>query len=161
MEEKIIGYEEQMQQRLIWLNRFHTKDKIELLSALRERFGEDVIKIVKEVECKKAQSEWQYMAKQYKDNSIEALLQLFWEPLKAKGFEFTSDVKENGIQMRCTKCPAYEMAKELNATDWLYHHTCCADEYIASGFNPQIGFKRTKTLMQGDEYCDHFYFMKE
>jgi hypothetical protein len=62
--------------------------------------------------------------------------------------------------MRCTKCPAYEMAKDMNATEWLYHHICSIDEYVVSGFNPKIGFTRTKTLMQGDDYCDHYYYMK-
>ena len=54
-----------------------------------------------------------------------------------------------------------EKAEErLKATDWLYHHTCSADEAMVSGFNPKIGFRRTKTLMQGDDYCDHYYYMK-
>ena len=44
--------------------------------------------------------------------------------------------------------------------DLMYQHTCSVDECIATTFNPQIGFRRTKTLMQGDEYCDHFYYMK-
>lgn len=153
-------FEEQMYQKLVWLNQFHTQDKIDILSALKENFGEDVIKIVERVECEKAQLEWQHIASQTKDNSIEAFIQLFWEPLRAKGFEFTCEPQKNGIQMRCIKCPAFELAKKIDATEWLYHHTCSVDEFIVSGFNPQIGFKRTKTLMQGDTYCNHYYYMK-
>jgi hypothetical protein len=29
------------------------------------------------------------------------------------------------------------------------------------GYNPRIAFKRTKTLMEGDDYCDHFYGYRE
>ncbi len=84
-----------------------------------------------------------------------------WEPLRLKGFEFTYENKDNGVQFKCVKCPIYELAKEIGATDWLYHHTCSADPFIVEGFNPKIGFKRKKTLMQGDECCDHFYFIKD
>jgi len=160
MEELKKAFEEQMYQKLLWLNQFHTQDKIDLLNALKDKFGEDVIEIIEKVECEKAQLEWQHIASQTEDNSIEALIRLFWEPLRAKGFEYTSEIQTNGIQMRCTKCPAFELAKEINATEWLYHHTCSVDQFIASGFNPKIGFKRTKTLMQGDDYCDHYYYIK-
>lgn len=161
MEDTIKVMEQQMFQKMVWLNRLHTQDKVDLLNALRERYGEEIIELVEKTECEKAQSEWKNIAQQFEDHSIDALLKLFWEPLKAKGFEYTSEKKEDGIQMWCTKCPVYDLAKELNATDWMYHHTCCADPFIAEGFNPKIGFKRTKTLMQGDEYCDHFYYRKE
>jgi hypothetical protein len=58
------------------------------------------------------------------------------------------------------RCPVFEMAREMGVTELMYHHTCCTDECIASAFNPQIGFRRTKTLMQGDDCCDHYYFLK-
>lgn len=152
--------QEQIYQRMVMLNRYHTQDKAELLYALKECFGEEVFRIVEKVECEKAVREWQYHAKQTEDNSIEALIRLLWEPLKEKGFEYTAEKQENGIQMRCTRCPVYEMAKEMDATELMYHHTCSTDECIASAFNPRIGFRRTKTLMQGDDFCDHYYFMK-
>jgi len=37
---------------------------------------------------------------------------------------------------------------------------CQNDFYIAEGFNSKIGLKRTKTLMEGHDCCDHFYYMK-
>ncbi len=160
MKENNSSIQDQMFQKIVMLNRYHTKDKVDLLYALKKRYGEEVFQIVEKVECEKAIMEWQHHAKQNADTSIESLICLLWEPLKEKGFEFTSEVKGNGIQMKCTRCPIYEMAKEMKATDLMYYHTCSTDECIASAFNPQIGFKRTKTLMQGDDYCDHYYYMK-
>jgi predicted ArsR family transcriptional regulator len=151
---------EKMFQKLVMVNQFHTQDKVNLLNAFKEKYGDEAIEIVEKVECENAKSEWEKIASQVEDRSLESFIKLFWEPLREKGFEFTCEIKNDGIQMKCTKCPAYELAKRINATDWLYHHTCSVDQYIAQGFNPKIGFKRTKTLMQGDEYCDHFYFMK-
>ncbi len=35
---------------------------------------------------------------------------------------------------------------------------CDADAPIASAFNSAIKFDRTKTLMEGDEYCNHHFY---
>lgn len=160
MQEKII---QELSARLVWLNKFHTIDKITLLNALKEKFGEEVVEIVEKAECEKAFKEWSELSKTVGDNSIQSLINLLWEPQRQRGFEFTSEIKANGIQMRCTKCPIYEMAKEIGigAVDWMYHHTCCTDPSIVAGFNPKIKLKRTMTLMQGDVCCDHFYYMDE
>lgn len=143
------------------LIKFHTRDKIDLLNALKDKFGKEVVQVVEQTECEKAFITWQNIALQCADHSIESLIQLLWEPLRAKGFEFSFEKKPEGVQMQCTKCPIYDLAKELDALDWMYHHTCLTDPYIAEGFNPQIGLKRSKTLMQGDSCCDHFYYYKE
>ncbi len=156
MQEKASEFE-----KAVALNKFHTRDKIDLLNALKEKFGENVVDVVEQVECQKALHAWQNIASQYTDHSIEALIQLLWEPLRSKGFEFTLKKNHEGVQMYCTKCPIYDLAKELDALEWMYHHTCLADPYIAEGFNPNIGLKRSMTLMQGDACCDHFYYYKE
>ena len=43
----------------------------------------------------------------------------------------------------------------------MYLYMCLSDYSIIEGYNPDIGFKRSKTIMQGDDYCDHCYFWKE
>ena len=63
--------------------------------------------------------------------------------------------------MNITKCPLADLAKEVNAEDWGYILYCCDDPNIVEGFNPEMDLKRTKTLMQGDDCCDHFYCMKK
>ena len=35
---------------------------------------------------------------------------------------------------------------------------CDADEPMIEEFSPDIGFRRTKTLMDGDSCCDHHFF---
>ena len=53
------------------------------------------------------------------------------------------------------------MAKEVGATDWGFEFFCKMDPPIIEGFNPNIQFRRTKTLMEGDECCNHYYTMKK
>lgn len=149
-----------MDEKIIWLNRFHTQDKVELFKALKDKFGDEVVAVIESVGAERARREWRMRAQQHGSHTIDDLLDLLWEPLKAKGFEFTTEKRNEGVQMRCTRCPIYDLAKDIGGTDWLFHHTCNADPAIAEGFNPNIGLKRTKTLMQGDDYCDHFYFIK-
>jgi len=36
---------------------------------------------------------------------------------------------------------------------------CEADGPIAAAFNPRIRFQRTKTLMEGNDCCDHVYYI--
>jgi len=60
---------------------------------------------------------------------------------------------------RFTRCMWAEVFAELDALDigfWL----CEGDVPMASAFNPAIGFQRTKTLMEGDDCCDHIFYLK-
>jgi hypothetical protein len=60
---------------------------------------------------------------------------------------------------RFTRCMLAEVFTELDAQDigfWL----CDGDGPMATAFNPAIGFQRTKTLMRGDNCCDHIFYIK-
>lgn len=61
---------------------------------------------------------------------------------------------------RFTRCLWAEVLRELGAADiglWI----CQGDGPAAAAFNPAIGFDRTKTLMEGDDCCDHVYYTGE
>jgi len=61
---------------------------------------------------------------------------------------------------RFTRCMWAEVFAELEALDigfWL----CEGDSPMSSAFNPAIGFQRTKTLMEGDDCCDHIFYLKK
>ena len=61
---------------------------------------------------------------------------------------------------RFTRCMWAEIFAELDALDigfWL----CEGDAPMASAFNPAIGFRRTKTLMEGDDCCDHIFYLEK
>ena len=38
---------------------------------------------------------------------------------------------------------------------------CAGDEPYVRSYNPGLGFRRTKTLMEGDEVCDHIYLVEK
>jgi hypothetical protein len=61
---------------------------------------------------------------------------------------------------RFTRCMWAEAFRELNAEDIGFWVLCEGDASMASSFNPTISFSRTKTLMMGDDCCDHVYYLK-
>ena len=142
-------------------NRWHTREKIALLDALKKRFGDEVVTVVDEVTAERAQRFGSMIAQREGGNSLADFIRLFWESERAGGLEFTFEQRADGVQIHCTRCPMHDLAGEMNNQEWMYHLTCAADPHIVAGFNPRIGLRRSKMLMEGDDHCDHFYFMKE
>ena len=61
---------------------------------------------------------------------------------------------ETVVEYRFTRCLVVEACQRLGAPDigfWF----CEGDEPCLSGFNPDLRFHRTKTLMEGHDICDH------
>jgi hypothetical protein len=65
------------------------------------------------------------------------------------------------IVYRITECLWAKTFKEMNAADLGYIMICHSDFATAQAYHPKIKLKRTKTLMQGDSYCDHTYYWEE
>ena len=132
------------------------ENRLNLLLGLAEKFGEENVlaaldKIV-DVNC---QRNWGSIGES--DNSLERFLKMLWEPLKESGFEFTFRSEGNKTTFCVTKCAMYDLAKTLGAEKWFYHLACLVDPAMMNGFKEKIVFSRSKTLMQGDSYCDHCY----
>ncbi len=139
---------------------FHNSEMARMMRVLKEHFGEEVFDVVAKNNGEMAYKQWQEIAKNCESNSIDDLIKQLWEPLQKEGFEYEVEKTNGGVQMTCTRCGIYEMAKHLGITEEAFYMFCAVDSYITEGFNPNIGFRRTKTLMQGHECCDHFYYMK-
>jgi predicted ArsR family transcriptional regulator len=141
------------------LHLMYTHQQITLLNALKDKFGPEVVAVVEQANS--AAVCQQFLAGANDERGIEALIDLLWEPLRTKGYEFTIARTDEGVQMTCTACPWATLYKNLGGADWGYHLYCAVDEDLVEAFNPQIGFKRTKTLMEGQDACDHFYYLKD
>ena len=61
---------------------------------------------------------------------------------------------------RFTRCLWADVFRALGASDiglWI----CSGDGPAAAAVNPRIRFRRTKTLMAGDDCCDHVYYCQD
>ena len=142
-------------------DRWHTREKIALLEALKERFGSEVVTVVDEVVARRAQRFGSLIVQREGASSLADFIRLFWESERGSGLTFSVEQRAEWVQIYCTACPMFDLACELDSREWMYHLVCAADPHIAAGFNPKIGLRRTKTLMEGDDCCDHYYYMKD
>jgi predicted ArsR family transcriptional regulator len=153
--------EQKLAEQRSQLRRGHTEHLVFVLRGLEKKLGPQVVEAYDEVAGAAIRQEWHMYAEKEGSNTIEDLILLLWEPLRAQGFEYTMEERDGGVQMHCTRCPHAILAQSINASDWLYHLYCGSDPHIVAGFNPNIEFRRTKTLVQGDDCCDHFYKYKD
>jgi hypothetical protein len=65
------------------------------------------------------------------------------------------------LTLHVTECLWAKVFKEMKATDVSYVLFCQPDFAYAEARHPNIEMKRTKTLMQGDSYCDHTFYWEE
>jgi hypothetical protein len=146
--------------KLNWEKPWDVPRIIDQLNHLYKKFGKKVIDIVEKISAKNSFLQWGEISRNASSHTINDLIRLLWEPSIERGCKYTMEILKDGVQMNCTSFPYYDLAKEINGVKWMYSLWCKADPFIVEGFNPDIGFKRTKTLMQGHKYCNHFYFLK-
>jgi len=132
-----------------------------VLKMMAERFGEVAYQVFVKERGKEIVKHMRNKAEKLGDNSLEAFIVDQWETLPDQGYKYTIEKTDSGYQMIVTKCPLHELAKQHGTTEQMFYMCCEGDQFAPEGFNPEIGFKRTKTLMQGDNCCNHFYFNKE
>jgi len=58
------------------------------------------------------------------------------------------------------RCMFAEIYREL-AEPQLGFVICAGDEPGVKSYNPKLAFRRTKVLMNGDELCDHVFYVQE
>jgi hypothetical protein len=60
-----------------------------------------------------------------------------------------------------TRCKYAEMYKELGLEELGLVLSCNRDFAFAEGFNPDLKLTRTKTILEGSDYCDFRYELKK
>jgi predicted ArsR family transcriptional regulator len=140
--------------------RWDSEEKISLFNQLANQYGEAVDRALEQAVAANVLPEWQGVAADKPSHTLEEFMRILWEPLHEKGFDFTVQETPVGLQVDCRKCPLADWAKAHAGERWLYILGCGTDPYMLAGFNPALGFKRTRTLMQGHDRCDHTYARK-
>jgi predicted ArsR family transcriptional regulator len=136
-----------------------------LAKAIVDHFGEEAEEVIKTFLQEGARNWAAQVAdadrQANRKQDIQGLINFLWEPLRDEGFEFTYVQDKPDCQMRVTRCPVAEIAKAQKLEKWGYIFHCMSDEFICEGYNPEIAFKRTKTIMEGADYCNHFYYYRK
>jgi hypothetical protein len=77
----------------------------------------------------------------------------------ALAYEIVED-SPKAFEFRISRCLWAKSFREEQAADIGYAAICHPDYAVAAGFNPKLKLIRTKTLMQGDECCNHRYVLE-
>jgi hypothetical protein len=142
-----------------WLTAEPGAGKIAALDSAAERYGKDRVLALLDKLCADETRAWWKGEVAREGGSLDDLLRLLWAPLPGLGFELAIERGPASAQLCCRRCPQHELALELGAADWLYALVCATDPYATEAFD-SIRFRRTRTLMQGDDSCDHAYFLE-
>lgn len=129
-----------------------------LLDEWEKDFGDKYNQIAEELLAEHTCSAWSKYSSQKGTSSLDSLINHLWEQW-TEG-EFTIEQNKTEVQIYCTKCPIADAYRSINKGKYglLFH--CSEDPFVVKGFNPKIKFKRTKTLMNADDCCDHYYSLE-
>ena len=136
----------------------------EKLNALLDRyendFGAEANERVLEIIADMTREIWTEVASERERNDIDGILDTLWKSFESVGGEFTVERTEDSAQIHCTRCPMADTYHEIGRPEYGLIFHCSTDPHIVAGFNPEMEFKITKYLMNGDACCDHYYQLK-
>lgn len=134
---------------------------VPVIRAVSQRIGKDqALAILKEVNQQEAFQRGQNLMKAEGQNGIEELVKDvnswgvggIWE---MNVLEQTSTTYFFNV----LRCPYHKKYRELGLEEFGVELSCCRDEPFARGFNPRLQLVRTKTIMEGANYCDFRYYL--
>ncbi len=136
-------------------------DFIQLARALENEMGKDkLIEFLKKTTTERLLEVGKNQASRSPDDSFETYVKQF-----RGGYEnsLTKEVVEDtdkAFELKVTECLWASAFHGMNAGDLGHAWVCWGDYAWARGFNPKIEMVRDKTLMQGDDCCNHRYLWK-
>lgn len=142
----------------------HLTEQLEILKKLQERFGKEVIEIASSARLA-VHKKWMEKLSTRKSGRPS-------EIFTHSAFSVTS-VEENLLEyevledsddkfaVNITKCKYADFYTEKGELEIGYAMHCALDFGETEAFSSDIILKRTKTLMQGDNSCNHCYERKK
>lgn len=129
----------------------------------REIGSEKLVSLLKGVIDELGTRESAEQAKKLGKNDLAAFTQDFRRPnpfwQHVLTYQVVADTPK-AFEIKVTECLWAKTLREAKAGDLGYILSCYGDFAFVQGFNPKMKLIRTKTLMQGDEFCNHRYILE-
>ncbi|MFW9907139.1 MAG: L-2-amino-thiazoline-4-carboxylic acid hydrolase [Candidatus Thorarchaeota archaeon] len=132
----------------------------ELIEKYVSEYGRDADQIVLDIIAEETRHAWSELAKERGSNSIDDLLDTLWKSFGTVGGEYTVRRVGGKVQIYATKCPMADTYRKLGKEEFGLMFHCSTDPHIVAGFNENMNFEISRTLMAGDEHCNHCYSLK-
>jgi predicted ArsR family transcriptional regulator len=124
---------------------------------LEEEYGAGALEALSEYKNGKNRERWREIAEETGRRDPEYLFRLFTD--RVHEYEVVRKSRE-ALEVIVTRCAHAEIFHKFKAADVGMKMICMGDYAVVEGFNPEIQFRRPKTLMNGDKCC-HFIFELE
>ncbi len=130
-----------------------------VIDALGNEFGrQKVISILRETIIRIAEEQGALLSQLMGGDSLEHFYKSleYWTKdgaLEVETIEQTDEV----FSFNVTRCRYAELYQKLGIAELGTSLSCARDFALIKGFNPKIALKRTRTIMEGSEFCDFRY----
>jgi hypothetical protein len=137
--------------------RSNIENTVAMLKSIINLHGEGVLKVASAAYSSLMRQRWRKIAEESNDRSIEELFRRLWEGSKDLiHFEVTQKTSDS-LALKVNSCFWADEFRRAGGANIGYELCCMADFYIVEVFNPEISYRRMRTLMQGNNCCDHLY----
>jgi len=145
------------------LLRFQNQNFIKFARFLELELGkEKMLELVKKSATHELLKFGKMQAKQFGKNDLKAYTAQFKGPRMQSAITYkTIEDTDKVFEIEVAECLVAAVFLQAKAADIGYASVCWGDYAWAEGFNPKIKLIRSKTLMQGDAYCNHKYVLEE
>ena len=133
-----------------------------LIEALGQEFGrERVIEVVRETIIRIAQEQGAALAESMGSDGLGAFADStrFWTQDNALEIEVLEQ-SETAYDFNVTRCRYAELYRSLGVPELGAVFSCNRDAALIEGFNPNVEFTRTQTIMGGAPFCDFRYRLR-
>ena len=156
-----MNFEDETQVSLFDEIKLQTKVILPILNSLRKEIGkEKAEKIVFDALRPYVRETYKKIGERKSGNSYEKWVQV-WDEIRPRiGANVERDYLKNdttGRVYNVTRCRFAEYFNEINEPDLGMILMCDFDYYIAEIGEPVVQLTRTKTIMEGANYCDFCY----
>jgi L-2-amino-thiazoline-4-carboxylic acid hydrolase len=138
---------------------------VPVLQGLAQELGKECfLEALKNVASESALKAAKDSARQLPCNDFAAFNASMREPSHFGKHILTLEIVEDtpqAVQVQVTECLWAKTFREMGAAEIGYALICYRDYADCQGFNPKINLTRSKTLMQGDDYCNHRFVWGE
>jgi len=137
---------------------------IPILQFLCAKIGQEkLIEMLKEAAEEETRRSSRELANKLGKNDLATYTEDLRKPERFVRHTLTYEIVEDtpkAFELRITECLWAKTFREAKASE-IGYAVCCHGDYAGiQAFNPSLEMVRTKTLMQGDAFCNHRFVVK-
>jgi hypothetical protein len=126
---------------------------------MREKYGQDGFELARKAFLDAMLEGWKKEYEKLPDRSLATYVRWLTSiVLKGTRYEVVES-DDSSVRFRFSVCPWATYFRKIGKSE-IGKFFCDADKPMVEAFNDKLGFEISKTLMKGDDYCDHHFFVK-